>query len=99
MALRLLRASAVAIVMPEAGAALAPLSPASDTRASGEVALKSNQLQDFVDVMPEILKATAGMEIRFRLAVEIRGKERPSDTTVASINKLLESVDQHLRVQ
>ena len=49
--------------------------------------------------MPEILKATAGMEIHFRLAVEIRGKERPSDKTVASINTLLESVDQHLRVQ
>ena len=92
------RASAVAIVMPEAGAAPGPPAPASDTRASGEVALKSSQLQDFVDVLPEILKATAGLEINFRMAVEIRGKERPSDNAVASINRLLESVDQRLRV-
>ena len=35
------------------------------------MALKSNQLQDFVDVLPDILKATAGLEINFRMAVEI----------------------------
>ena len=35
----------------------------------------------------------------FLMTVEIKGKERPSDKTVASINKLLKSVDQSFRVQ
>ncbi len=93
------RASGVSIALPQAGAAPPPQAPASDTRASAEVALKPNQLQDFVDVLPDILKATAGLEMSFRMTVEVRGKERPPDKTVANINKLLETVDQSLRVQ
>lgn len=93
------RASVVSIAMPQAGAAPAPQAPASDTRTGTAVALKPNQLQDFVDVLPEILKATAGLDVSFRMSVEIKGKERPPDKTVATINKLLESVDQNLRVQ
>ena len=61
--------------------------------------MKPNQLQDFVDVLPQILKATAGMEINFRLAVEIRGKERPADKTIVEVNKLLEGVEKNLRIQ
>jgi hypothetical protein len=93
------RASGVSIAMLQAGAAPAPQAPAGDTRASAEVALKPSQLQDFVDVLPDILKATAGLEMSFRMTVEVKGKERPSDKTVANINTWLESVDQSLRVQ
>lgn len=93
------RASGVSIAMPQAGAAPASPAPASDTRASAEIALKPSQLQDFVDVLPDILKATAGSEMSFRMTVEIKGKERPSNKMVANINKLLEGVDQGLRVQ
>jgi hypothetical protein len=85
--------------MPPAGAAPAPQVPASDTRASAEVALKPSQLQDFVDVLPDILKTTAGLEMSFRMTLEVKGKERPPDNTVANINKLLESVDENLRVR
>lgn len=83
----------------QSGAAPASHAPASDTRASVEVALKPNQLQDFVDVLPAILKATAGSEMSFRMTVEIKGKDRPSDKTVANINKLLKSVDENLMVR
>lgn len=93
------RASGVSIVMPKAGAAPAPQANARDTRASAEVALKPNQLQDFVDVLPDILKAGAGLEMSFRISVEVKGKDRPPDKTVANVNKLLESVDRGLRIQ
>jgi hypothetical protein len=33
------------------------------------------------------------------MRVEIKGKDRPSDKTVANINKLLQSVDENLKVQ
>ena len=93
------RASGVTIAMLQAGVAPTSQGPPSDTRESAEVALKPSQLQDFVDVLPDILKATAGSEMSFRMTVEIKGNERPSDKTVANINKLLESVDQSFRVQ
>jgi len=93
------RASGVSIAMPEAGAAPSPQTPAGDTRASAEVALKPSQLQDFVDVLPDILKATAGLEMSFRMTVEVQGKERPSDKAVATVNTLLEGVDRSLRIQ
>ncbi|MDQ3349157.1 MAG: hypothetical protein M3545_14460, partial [Acidobacteriota bacterium] len=93
------RASGVSIAMPAAGAAPASPPSASDTRASAEIALKPNQLQDFVDVLPDILKATAGLEMSFRMTLEVKGKERPSDKTVATINKLLENVAKDLQVQ
>jgi hypothetical protein len=35
----------------------------------------------------------------FGMTVEVKGKERPSDKTVANINALLASVEQSLRVQ
>ena len=85
--------------MPQAGAAPGPAAPPTDTRASAEVSLKPNQLQDFVDVLPDILKATAGSEMSFRLTVEIRGKARPSDKTVATINQLLGTVAPDLQVK
>lgn len=92
-------AAGVSIALPQAGVASGPAAPPTDTRASAEVSLKPNQLQDFVDVLPDILKATAGSEMSFRLTVEIKGKATPSDKTVAAINKLLESVAPGLRVQ
>ena len=93
------RASGVSIAMPKAGGAPPPQASASDTRESAEVALKPNQLQDFVDVLPDILTATAGLEMSFWITLEVKGKERPSDKTVATVNKLLESVAPSLRVQ
>jgi hypothetical protein len=93
------RASTVSIAMPKAGSPPPPQASASDTRESAEVALKPNQLQDFVDVLPDILTATAGLEMSFWITLEVKGKERPSDKTVATVNKLLESVAPGLRVQ
>ncbi|MPZ20368.1 MAG: DUF499 domain-containing protein [Luteitalea sp.] len=94
-------ASAVSIVVPEPGSVAATLPPAaaSDTRTSAATALKPNQLQDLVDVLPDLIKMTAGHELRFRLAVEIKGKQRPHDKLVAAVNELFKDLDDELRIQ
>lgn len=95
------KASSVLIVVPQAGStAITPIPPvSSDTRTSSMAALKPNQLQDLADVLPELIKVAAGHELTFRLALELKGKERPSDRLVAAVNKLLKDLDDELRVQ
>lgn len=97
------RASSVSVGVP-AGATGGPPqttgAAATDAtvRTSQTTALKTNQLQDLVDVLPEVLRATAGLEVRFRVSVEIKGKGRPGDKAVAAVNKLLGSVNEALKI-
>jgi hypothetical protein len=87
-------ASAVSIVVPQAGTIpVTPPTVASDTRSSSAAVLKPNQLQDLVDVLPDLIKATAGHDLVFRLALELKGKGRPDDKLVAEVNKLLTDFD------
>ena len=62
-------------------------------------ALKPNQLQDLVDVLPDLIKTAAGHDLTFRLAVEIKGKERPGDKLIAAVNKLFKDLDDELQIQ
>jgi hypothetical protein len=41
----------------------------------------------------------AGHDLTFRLAVEIKGKDRPSDKLVAAVNKLFKDLDDELQIQ
>ena len=93
-------ASAISIVVPAGGPAVAAPAPtvAGDTRASNAASLKPNQLQDLVDVLPDLIKLSAGHDLTFRLAVEIKGKERPDDKVVAAVNKLFKDLDDELQI-
>lgn len=93
-------ASAVSIVVPQAGSATVTPAPSvsTDTRTSHAAALRPNQLQDLVDVLPDLIKLTAGHDLTFRLAVEIKGKERPGDKLVAAVNELFKDLDEELQI-
>jgi hypothetical protein len=56
------------------------------------VSLRADQLQDLVDILPTLLKAAAGHDIRFELAVEISGNRTPSEATKQALNTILEGV-------
>jgi hypothetical protein len=98
------RASTVTVRVP-AGAGVGSPTPAgvaahdATTRTSQTAALKTNQLQDLVDVLPDVLKATTGLELTFRLSVELKSGSRPSEKVVTAVNKLVGSIDDALRVQ
>lgn len=69
------------------------------TRRGREGVLKPNQFQDLVDVMPELLKATAGHDVAFRLVVEVGGKQAPSERVVEAVNRILGGVTDDLKLQ
>lgn len=62
------------------------------TPRSKSVSLRADQLQDLVDILPTLLKAAAGHDIRFELAVEISGNRTPSEATKQALNTILEGV-------
>ncbi len=95
------KAGSVTFSLPTAGTApRAAVSTAipSDTRVSGQAVLKPNQLQALVDVLPVVMKAAAGHEVTFVVTINLKGKERPSDATVAAVNRAVQELDTKLTV-
>ena len=99
-------AGAVTIRLPSEGKGAAnteissqttPVPP--DTRVSPEVVLKANQLQDLADVVPDLLRITAGQELTFSLKVAVKGEHRPKDDLVKAVNQMLKDVAGGLEVQ
>lgn len=72
---------------PPGGAAV-PVTP-SNMRVSATASLKANQLQDLTDVLPELLRASAGQELTFNVAVALKGAQRPADDVVKALNEVL----------
>jgi hypothetical protein len=62
-------------------------------------ALEPSVLQDVVDVLPDIIKAAAGVPLQFRLSVTLGNGQTIDAATVASVNKLLEGVHTDLRLK
>lgn len=72
------------------GEPVPPVPP--DTRQTPEVSLSAAQLQDLLEVLPELLRVAAGHEVSFRLKVAVRGSERPSDEVTTAVSQLLAGV-------
>jgi hypothetical protein len=63
---------------------------------TSSAALEPSALQDLVDVLPDVVKAAAGVPLRFQLSVTLGDGREISTETVESINKLLEEVSSDL---
>ncbi|MBI3795502.1 MAG: ATP-binding protein [Deltaproteobacteria bacterium] len=64
-----------------------------------EADLRPNEIQDLADQVAAIAKAAVGLDLKFRLRVELGGGSRPSDEVVASINQLLQEISSNLRLR
>jgi hypothetical protein len=62
-------------------------------------ALQPAALQDLVDVLPDVVKAAAGVPLQFQLQVTLGDGEEIASGKVEEINKLLESESPDLRVR
>lgn len=69
------------------------------TSASVEVILRPDQVQDLAEVVPDLIKASAGYELGFGLRVLLKGKDRPSAPVAEAVNKLLEQLGADLRLE
>lgn len=61
--------------------------------------LQPSELQDLVDVLPDVVKAAVGVPLRFQLQISLGDGEEINSAKVEEVNKLLESVSPELRVR
>lgn len=61
-----------------------------------EAALTTAQLQDLADVVGDIVKASAGHELHFRLKMELAGD--PPEEVVVKLNELLKKLSDDLQL-
>ena len=71
----------------------APPTPAPPPgRLVADAELRPNEIQDLADQIAEVVKAAVGLELRFRVRVELGGDKPPSPEVVAKINELLRAI-------
>jgi hypothetical protein len=61
-----------------------------------EATLRANEFQALADQIPEIVKSTVGLDLLFRLQVELSGRSLPSRELVERLNRLLKKVNDTL---
>jgi len=76
----------------------APVLPPG-TMASAETMLRPDQVQDLAELVPDLIKATAGYELTFGLRVVVKGKDHTPASIVESVNKLLVQVGSDLELK
>src|SRR5712691_11500875 len=64
-----------------------------------EADLRPNEIQDLADQVADIAKAAVGLDLKFRLRVELGGGSRPSDDVVANINQLLQEISDDFKLR
>lgn len=51
--------------------------------------MRSDQVQDLADALPDLRKVSAGHDLSFNLTIVVKSKERPSDKVVEAMNRVL----------
>jgi hypothetical protein len=75
-----------------------PLPPPQRGRAA-EARLSPDQIQDLAEKMSDLLRASVGLEIEFRLRVQLADEPPPSEAAVRAVNEVLEAVSSDLVVR
>ena len=66
---------------------------------TGSADLEPNELQDLVDVWPEVIKASAGLQLRIRVSITLGdGDEVPAEK-VTSLNEIMKGVRPDLQLK
>lgn len=66
---------------------------------TGEAELRPNQVQDLAEIMGDLLKVKAGYELRFRVRVELVGKDAPPDAVVQAMNAVLKGTKSGIEIR
>lgn len=75
-----------------------PPPPPPMGRLVADAELRPNEIQDLADQIAAVVKAAAGLELRFRVRVELGGERPPSPEVVAKINKLLRAIKEEFQL-
>ena len=72
-------AATVTLAQPSSLPIPPPIPPGKPGTRIGQADLQPAQIQDLADVMGDLLKARAGLELTFHVRVEVSAKEAPSE--------------------
>lgn len=61
--------------------------------------LQTHELQELTDKIPGIKNAAAGIDLKFKVQIELGGESQPSEEAIATINQLLQEISEHLKLQ
>ena len=96
-------ASAVTLEVPDgaAGAEAGETELAAEPLGTrvGAADLEPNELQDLVDVLPDVIKASAGLPLRFHLRITLGDCDEVPSESVTSLNEILEGVSSDLQLK
>ncbi len=64
-----------------------------------EAELQPNQIQDLAEQIADIKKAAVGLDLKFRIRIELGGVLSPSAEPVVKINQILEEISEKLKLK
>jgi predicted AAA+ superfamily ATPase len=64
-----------------------------------EADFASGEIQDLADNVSDLMKASIGCELKFKLRIEIGGDPPPSEETVAKVNAVLQRIREDIRLR
>jgi hypothetical protein len=75
---------------------VAPLPPPEERGFVAMAELEPAELQDFVDSMPEIIKAGVGLDLHYTLRLELGRDVKPSEEQIKKLNEILKKTSDKL---
>jgi hypothetical protein len=63
-----------------------------------EAELQPNQIQDLAEQVADIKKAAVGLELKFRIRIELGGVQSASEEVIKQINSILEEISSKLKL-
>jgi hypothetical protein len=64
-----------------------------------EAELRPSEIQDLADAMGEIRTATAGLDVTFRVRIEVSGEAASSDGIAERLNEILKGISDELQIR
>ena len=61
--------------------------------------LQTHELQELADKIAEIKSAAAGVDLKFKVQIDLGGESQPSDSAIARINQLLHEISDNLELK
>lgn len=75
-----------------------PTPPVPPGMVVAESNLRPDEIQNLAEVMGDMLKATAGLELKFKLRIELSGDSEVPDETISKVNEVLKNVADGLQL-
>ena len=65
---------------------------------TADAELRADQIQDFAEKISDIKRVTAGIDLKFKLHIEIPEGSKPSKELLEKLNKILQEIDSKLEI-